>query len=82
LRIEFPEAIKQENRAKLVIIERTTGDNAGMKGVDLVSGLTQRDPRTEANLEGLIEEHNLVVNAKILVALAKCIEDRRGCLEM
>jgi hypothetical protein len=67
---------------KLVIIERATGDNAGMKCVDLVSGLTQRDARTEANFESLIKEHHLVVDAKILMALAKGIEDRRGCLEM
>ena len=71
LRVEFPKAIKKENCTKFVIIKWATGDNVGIKSIDLVSSLTYRNAQVEANFESLIEEHHLVVNAKILIALAK-----------
>jgi hypothetical protein len=43
----------------------------GIKSIDLVSSLTYRNAQVEANFESLIKEHHLVVNAKILIALAK-----------
>jgi hypothetical protein len=75
-------SIQKEDRVKAIIINRANGDNAGMKGIKLVSHLAYRGARVEFHIECLGNEDDLGVNPKIFMASAKSFEYKSGIREV
>src|SRR6266851_1184701 len=71
LGVEFPETIQEEYGPEFVVINWADSDNAPVKHIHFISGLTQWNAWAETKLQGLLHKHDLSMNTKVLMTLAK-----------